>query len=143
MKDGLIVILDSDGLIALINQEDANNRQAMQINNFFREQKATMIIPVTTIVEAITALKRKINKPELTKVIIDSCISGAIPVIDVPANILSEAVVFFKADGSKKDTMFDAVICAFAKRYKADAIFSFDKGYKKSNIPLAADLLKD
>ncbi|MGI0058845.1 MAG: PIN domain-containing protein [Nitrosotalea sp.] len=38
--------------------------------------------------------------------------------------------------------MFDAVIAAMAKRHNASAIFSFDKGYKKTGIPLVSDYLK-
>jgi predicted nucleic acid-binding protein len=52
------------------------------------------------------------------------------------------ALPYFNPNGSKKDTFFDAVIAALAKKNNAVAIFSFDKGYKKTGIPLISDLLK-
>lgn len=129
--------------MALVNENDANHKKAVTISNILTEQRTTVLTPVTAIIEAITALKRAINRPDLAKVIITTCQSGDIPTIDVPADILPEAILFFNPNSSKQDTMFDAVIAAMAKRYKADAIFSFDKGYKKTGIPLVAEVLKD
>ncbi len=45
--------------------------------------------------------------------------------------ILTEAGDLFKLNGSKENTLFDAVIAAIAKRFNADAIFSFDEWYRK------------
>ncbi len=41
---------------------------------------------------------------------------------------------------SKHNTLFDAVVAATAKKYQADAIFSFDKFYKKQGFKLASEL---
>lgn len=137
----IVIITDADAIIALVNEEDANHKKAIMISGILTEKNATILTPVTAIIEAITALKRAINRPDLAKVIIQRCASGDIPTIDVPANILPEAIIFFNPGGSKKDTMFDAVIAAIAKRYKAHAVFSFDLGYKKTGIPLVSELL--
>lgn len=138
----LLIINDADVIIALVNKDDANHTHAVMVSMKLTELNSKVLTPVTAVIEAITALKRVIDRPDLAKVIVDACINGNIPTIDVPADILQEAITFFNPDGSKKDTMFDAVVAAMAKRYKADAIFSFDKGYKKTGIPLVAELLK-
>lgn len=138
----LVVINDADVIIALVNEDDANHEKAVAVSGMLIERNATVFTPVTAIIEAITALKRAVGRPDLTKAIIEACVTGAIPTIDVPADILPEANTFFNPDGSKKDTFFDAVIAAMAKRNRADAIFSFDQGYKKTGIPLASELLE-
>jgi len=138
----ITIINDADAIMALVNEDDSNHEKAVTISGMLIEQQATILTPVTAILEAITALKRAINRPDLAKVIISSCQNGDIPTIDVPSDILPEAINFFNPDASKKDTMFDAVIVAMAKRYNAKSIFSFDKGYKKTGIPLISDYLK-
>ena len=45
--------------------------------------------------------------------------------------VLTEAADLFHPNGSKKNTPFDAVVAAIAKRFNADAIFSFDEWYRK------------
>lgn len=139
----LIIINDADAIIALVNEDDPNHKQAVIISTILAERNATILTPVTSIIEANTALVRAIvpPRPDLIKVIVGLCMIGEIPTIDIPADILPEAMTFFNPDGSKKDTFFDAVVAAMAKRYVADAIFSFDKGYKKTGILLIADLL--
>jgi predicted nucleic acid-binding protein len=138
----LLIINDADAIIALVNEDDASHMYAVAISQKLTELNAKVLTPVTAVIEAITALKRVIDRPDLAKVIVDASTSGNIPTIDVPADILPEAITFFNPDGSKKDTMFDAVVATMAKRYKADAIFSFHQGYKKTGIPLILELLK-
>jgi len=136
-----IILNDADAIIALVNEDDSNHKQAVTISGMLTEKNATLITPVTAVIEAITALKRVVNRPDLVNVIVGACMTGDIPTVDVPADILSDAITFFNPDGSKQDTMFDAVIAAMAKRHNAHAIFSFDRGYKKTGIPLISDLL--
>ena len=42
---------------------------------------------------------------------------------------------------SKHHTLFDAIVAAVAKKYYADAIFSFDKFYKSKGFKLVSELL--
>ena len=55
--------------------------------------------------------------------------------------ILTEAADLFHPNGSKKNTLFDAVVAAIAKRFNADAIFSFDEWYRKMGLTLTDDLI--
>lgn len=142
MQDNIkIVVVDADAIMALVNEDDANHEHAVKISSILSEQNATLLVPVSAVIEAITALKRAIDRPDLAKTLIEMCESGSIPVIDVTADILPLAILFINPEGSKKDTFFDAVIAAIAKKNNADAIFSFDKGYKKTKILLISELL--
>lgn len=138
----MLIINDADSIIALVNEDDASHARAVAISQKLTDLNAKVLTPVTAVIESITALKRVIDRPDLAKVIVEACTSGNIPTIEVPADILPEAIIFFNPNGSKKDTMFDAVVAAMAKRYQANAIFSFDQGYKKTGIPLVAEFLK-
>ena len=50
---------------------------------------------------------------------------------------------YFNPKMSKKNTLFDCVVAAVAKKYKVDAIFSFDDFYKKSGFTLTEDYFKE
>ena len=138
----LLIINDADAIIALVNEEDTNHQQAVKISEILIEKNAIVITPVTAVIEAITALKRVVNRPDLVRFIVGGCMVGNISTIDVPADILPEAIEFFNPDGSKQDTMFDAVVAAMAKRHNAKAIFSFDHGYRKTGILLVEEFIK-
>lgn len=61
--------------------------------------------------------------------------------IGVDDFIYSQAVEkFFKDKASKKDILFDYIVAAAAEEYKTEAVFSFDKFYKKHNFKLASEL---
>ena len=62
-------------------------------------------------------------------------------VAEVDEEIYSRAVNdFFDASVSKQDTLFDCIVAAVAKKYGAEAIFSFDKFYQKHGFKLASEL---
>lgn len=138
--EGKIVVVDADAIMALVNEDDVNHKRALEITHKLTEQNVALLIPVTAIIEAITAFKRAVSRPDLAKKLVEMYESGSIPVIDVTADILPLAISYFNPEGSKKDTFFDAVIAAIAKKNNAVAIFSFDKGYKKTGIPLAHEI---
>lgn len=45
-----------------------------------------------------------------------------------------------KEERSKHATLFDGIVAAVAEKYQADAIFSFDKFYKRKGFKLASEL---
>lgn len=136
-----IVIIDSDAIIALFNDKDSNSKRAMDILQELNKNGITIIYPATTIVEVITTLQRKIHKPKIVKAIVELIKNGNLPIESVNGDIILKSFEIFNPDGSKKDTLFDAVVATIAKKYTADAIFSFDKGYKKLGFKLITDIL--
>lgn len=81
------------------------------------------------------------NKPDDAGSIIKKFQSGDLPVQAVDKHVLTEAAALFNPQSSKKNTLFDAVVAAIAKRLGADAIFSFDGWYRKIGLRLADDLI--
>ena len=101
-----------------------------------------MLFPTTAICEAVTVLRGKLNRPEDASRIVQKFQSGDFPIQAVDHQILTDAAALFHPLASKKNTLFDAVVAALAKKLHADAIFSFDGWYGKIGLSLASDLLE-
>ena len=136
-----IIITDEDAIVALANENDSNHKKAKEISVKLDVLNAKVMVPVTALSEALTALKRKLDRVDLVKDIVDQCKSNQIPTIGISEDIIPPAISFFEIDFSKKDTFFDAVIAAMAQKYSADAIFSFDTWYRKKGFKLTEDLI--
>jgi predicted nucleic acid-binding protein len=136
------VIVDADGLIALFNKDDPNHKRAVRISNLLLKQNATVLIPITALSEAITTTKWKKDRPDLVKMLVDMSTNGSMKVIEISPTLLPLASSYFKPDGSKHNTFFDAIIAAITTQQHAQAIFSFDKWYTKQGFTLANDLIE-
>ena len=136
----LIVIGDSDGLIAILNEEDKNFFKAKKTIAKLLQNDARVIFPLTTIVETVTTLKRKLNQPELATRVIKQITGGILAIEDTDTKLLESALTFFDSKGSKQNTLFDALVAVTAKKLNTKIIFSFDDWYKKLGFKLASDL---
>ena len=126
------IIVDVDGLIALFNKDDAHAEKAISLLQQLVQEEAKILYPSTAIVEATTALQRKLNQLQLAAQIAELVTQNQFPIEPVNEETLSTAVTYFDpTETSKHNTLFDAVVAAIAKQTKADAIFSFDRWYAK------------
>ena len=137
---GMTIIVDSDGLIGLFNKDDAHNATSIFTLEKLIAKEAKLIYPATTLTEATAILQIRLKHPELATKIVDLLIDGKLIIEPVDEILLKEAVTLLKPVGNKHNTLFDAVVATVAKRYKADAIFSFDKWYKKLGFTLVSDI---
>ena len=140
-KDHLVIV-DADAIISFVYVDDENHRRAKEIMQQLVTSDVYLLFPTTAICEAITVLRGRLNRPEDAKRILTKFQSGDFPVQAVDHAMLTEAGELFNPNGSKKNTLFDAVVAAIAKRLNADAIFSFDEWYRKIGLSLASDLLE-
>ena len=132
----ITVIGDTDGLIAFINPEDANNEKANRSISFMQKNDAILYFPTTTIAETVTTLQRKHASPILAQKVIDQCKEGNLSLIAVDTTIITNAINLFNPYGSKQNTFFDAIVASIAKKSNVDAIFSFDEWYRKIGLTL-------
>lgn len=138
------IIVDSDALIALFNKDDAHAEKAERLFEALHEQRARLIYPATTLVETIDTLQRRLKKHENAAqiaMLIAEAKFATESIETIDGHCLKEAVIFFKFSKSNSSTLADGVVAAVAKKYKADAIFSFDGWYKKQGFTLVTDLL--
>lgn len=142
-KGSRTVVVDADALIALLNKDDALAGRADALLQQLVADEAILLYPATTLVEAVTTLQRKLSQPALAAKVIDLLQADQIPVEPIDTEILTSAVLLFDPTGSKRNTLFDAVVAAVAKRQHADAIFSFDAWYEKAGFRLASNLFAE
>jgi len=114
----LIVVGDTDGLIAILHEEDANHKKAVE-----------------TVVRLL--------QPELAAKTIERITDGKLSIENVDIDMLKEALKLFDPRSSKKNTLFDALVVATAKKLGTTVIFSTDDWYSKLGFTLAVDLFKD
>lgn len=135
-----MVIGDSDALIATLSEEDKNFPLAKAAVEKFVQDDTQVIFPITSVVESITTLTRKLGKPKLAAFTVEQIKKKSLSLEVVDTDLLNSALNIFDPRRSKKNTLFDAIVAATAKKYKTDVIFSFDEWYKKLGFKLASDL---
>lgn len=136
------VIGDADSLIALVNKQDSSHRKARMIVSRLAEKGFAVIYPNTAILEAMTALTRKLDLKDKAQLIAKRSLAGELDIVWIDDEIQKNALEFFvdTAD-SKKNTIFDCLVMACVKSVSAAGIFSFDKWYSKMGYLLAEKLI--
>lgn len=134
MNEEKVVIADADIIISLYYADDVNHQK---VNDLVAKAVDSFYIikyPNTAILEAITTLKRSLNKPEVAALVNNNFLNGEFNIVYVDETIQKLASEIFVKEKSKKNTIFDAVVLATAKTLKAAGIFSFDSWYKKQGF---------
>jgi len=129
-----LVVGDADGLVALADEQDANHLRAQKVSEWLLTEGYEIVFPNTAILEAITALKRAKNLPEKAHLINRQYQAGAFLIEFITDEIQLKASQRFEKTISKKNTIFDAVVCETAIKLGADYIFSFDSWYLKEGF---------
>lgn len=142
MNNARLIITDADAIVSFVTIGDANHTRAKAIMQKLASSHAHLLFPTTAICEAVTVLQRKLNNPDNARYVVSQFQSGNFAIHAVDQDVLADAATFFTPHGSKKNTLFDAVIAALAKRLQADAIFSFDEWYRKIGLVLTDDLIE-
>jgi predicted nucleic acid-binding protein len=137
MGQGQIVIVDSDAIIAIVNQNDSNHTKAMETLQFLDDSHVTLLFPATVISEVITTVTFKLQRKDLVKQIVSLLDENDI--YPIGGEEIGLAIKLYDPESSKRHTFFDAVVAACAKQQKTVYIFSFDKWYKKSGFTLVSD----
>lgn len=136
----LVVVGDTDGLIAILHEGDLHHKQAVETVSKLLAHDAQVIFPLTTITETITTLIRKLNQPNLAAYVVEKITNGALTIENTDTDMLAEALKVFDPKGSKKKTIFDAMVVATARKLNTNVIFSMDDWYCKLGLTLAVDL---
>ena len=135
-----VVIVDADAIIAQTKLDDIHHEEATKISKNLIEMNAQILYPVTAIAEAATHMQRVLNSTASAYGTAQLMTDPLAQVTEVNQKTLITALKYFSPTTSKKNTLFDCIVCSVAENYKADAIFSFDKFYKKKGFKLASEL---
>lgn len=138
----MVIVVDSDGLIGLLSNEDVHNKTALKVMEQLVKQEAKIIYPATTITESATLLQARLKKKKLAKLILDWLLEDKFMIEGIDEKILKTAANFLDpVRQSAHNTLFDAIVAAVAKKHKTKIIFSFDKWYEKLGLKLASSLI--
>lgn len=136
----LVVVGDTDGLIAILHEADLHHRQAVETVSKLLAHDAQTVFPLTTITETITTLIRKLNQPQLAESVVRRITNRGLTIENTDTDMLNVALKVFDPKGSKKKTIFDAMVVATAKKLNTNIILSFDDWYSKLGFTLAVKL---
>lgn len=136
----MIVVGDTDGLIAVLSAQDANHKKSVDAIAFLLQKDAQTVFPLTTIAETITTLKRKLKRSDLAEKVISKITNSSLSIENVDTDMLNEALKIFDPRGNKKNTIFDALVVTCAKKLNTKIIFSTDHWYEKLGFTLAVNL---
>ena len=141
MAESYLIVVDADAIIARANPDDVNHQKSLEISKKLETLQANLLYPRAAVLEAVTFIQRVLNSNASAYATAVEFLDPNINIVDSDSQIYSIAVKnYFSAKTSKKNTLFDCLIAATAQNYNADAIFSFDKFYKKKGFKLASDL---
>ncbi len=135
------IIVDADAIVAQAHPEDENHMKSLKIAEYLNKNDYHIFFPTTAISEAITVLQRKKPKVSNLQEIASYFSDKNTSVLNVDKEIYTNALKYFDSNSSKKNTMFDCIICSLAKEHDTQAIFSFDIFYKKKGLKLASELI--
>lgn len=139
----MIIVVDSDGLIGMLHEQDAHHQTATNILQYLRDKDVTFLYPATVITEAAAVLQVRLKKPDLAIQITELLTKGDLLIEPVDKALLKSASSFLQPGMRKHNTLFDAVVAATTKKLAADAIFSFDQWYTKLGFTLVEDFLNE
>ena len=139
----MITIIDTDAMLALINPTDALHKKAKALLGQLYAQNAHLFILPTTLSEFSLLSVSRFGLAK-TKDVVRVWTEGVSQeLLEIDDALTQAAVKLFFYQTSKKESMFDCFVMAAAQKYRADCIFSFDRGYQKTKngLKLASDLL--
>lgn len=140
MPKALRVVLDADALVAQAKVDDLHHSKVVVLIQQLQLHKADLIYPSSAIAEASTHIQRALDDTPQAFNLVNILIHSQAQVAEVNRSILNLALEFFSPKTSKQNTLFDCIVAAVAQKYRADAIFSFDRFYKRLGFKLVSDL---
>lgn len=135
-----VVVVDADAIIGQVDSKDPHHAKSLEISQRLSDIGAQVLYPITAIAEATAYMQRVLNDSTTAFGTAVAFTNPDIQVIEVDQDTLVKAMDYFSPTTSKKNTLFDCIVAATAKEHKADAVFSFDKFYKKRGFKLAYEL---
>lgn len=137
------VIVDSDALIGLINEDDLLHKRCLKISYYLAQNNFGTITPYPIVLEAATTLAKDktIRRPDLTHKLLQDYVSLEEKPYETGGVSLIVAELY-NPKTSRKNTPFDFYVLALAKKNNVKYVFSFDSFYKQNGLVLVEELIK-
>lgn len=134
-----IVLMDSDAIVAIFSDKDANHAKAKIFRQIIKDQENSIAMATSTIAECVTTLRRRHNRPDWAKGFLDLITFEPMILFPVDDTTIFSATKIYNPFASKKHTFFDAINVAVAQKEGIEVIFSFDDFYRSLGLKLAGD----
>ena len=142
MNNRLHIFVDTDAFVALAVANDTYHEKALTLLNAIHKRLVIFFTSNYVFAESVTVISQRASHDAALQYI-DAMQSLENPFIIERADddIEDEAIRIFKQQTSKNISYVDCTNMAFMAHLQADAIFSFDGGYRKNRLTLVSDLL--
>lgn len=128
----MITIVDTDAMLALADAKDILHNKAKKLLITLLDKNVQFYILPTTLSEFALIASHRIGL-EQTKAVVAVWSQGAgNEMLEVDKDLSQAALTKYSQQTSKEESLFDCYIMAAADKFRANFIFSFDKGYKKT-----------
>lgn len=134
-----IVLVDSDAIVAIFSEKDANHARAKIFRQVIKNQESSIAMATSTIAECVTTLRRRHNRPDWSEGFLELIKLEPTIIFPVDDATIFSAAKIYNPYASKKHTFFDAVNVAVAQKEGVEIIFSFDDFYRSHGLKLAGD----
>ncbi len=142
MSERLHIFVDTDAFVALAVVNDANHHKAISLLSALQSRPVIFFTSNYVFAESVTVISQRASHDAALQYI-DAMQPLESPFLIERADddIEDEAIRLFKQQTSKNISYVDCTNMAFMEHLQADAIFSFDNGYRKNRLTLVSDLL--
>lgn len=127
------IITDTDIFVSLYKEDDANHEKVIKIASLY--EKSNLYISPLTIPEALTVLSYDVSQKKAQE-FYKRIKEQKLIVLSLEESIWHKADEIFLAQTKKRTSWFDCLNVALYKYYNMDAIFSFDKFYKRMGLKI-------
>lgn len=136
------VLMDADGLVALVKEDDMNHSNAVDTVDMLEKRGVLFIITPFTVPECVTVLSYKVSHDTAREFLreVRTLELGEFGTSEFIGEIKRRADEVFLNETRKGTSYFDCVNIAMMERYKLDAIFSYDQAYRRYSIRYADEL---
>ncbi len=136
------IFVDSNIFYSLKDEKDSNHKKVSKIYKKLFEDSSTVIVTSTQIFsETVTLLSQRVSKLAAIDFWNDS---KAMEITYLSKEVFQEALNIFKETKTKNISFADCTTIAICRKrkYKIDALFSFDKHFEVPGIKLLHKILK-
>lgn len=134
------IIIDTDALLGLFDEEDAHFAKSTSFAQKLIARRVNTFLLPTTLGEFVTLGTIRIGRAR-TQGAIQAIQRLQFLSLDITETLTNNALALYLRQTSKEESLFDCYVMIAAKEIKADAIFSFDKGYQKNGFKLVSDIV--
>lgn len=129
------VLLDTDALLAGYLENDASHQKAVKIMKFLDSERAELYVSNLVLLETATILSHRLNQKMATSFLADFDNGGFKTIfVDEVLTLLSWRI--FKKQTKKGTSFVDCSNLILFGETRFDAIFSFDKFYKRNKLKM-------